>query len=366
MRAFPGAHAGLLLSGVFTFVLMGAGQSIYGPALPAFARAFGLSLAEAGMLISAHWVGCALGVAVMFVKGARITPRHALAPMVLGAAGMAAMAGWPATLASAAVFGAGYGMATTTLNPRVLAAFGAKGPSMLSFLNATFAVGAIVSPLVFVALDSDPRLGFGLTAVLAALAWGVAGAAGRPAAVVASGTRPYRMHLGILSFGAVAIGIEACLGGLGPAALIAAGYSETSAARHLSAFFLVFLAARVVLSFTAHRLPSFGLYAGALAMTAGFAAGAVLVDPGLFFVALGAPAGLFFPGFYVTASRKMGDDPRVPPTIIAAGLVGGIAGPLVLAPAMAALGPLGFFWILLAVSGATTLAALPALRAMAR
>ena len=30
-------------TGIFTFALMGAGQSLYGPALPAFAREFGLS-----------------------------------------------------------------------------------------------------------------------------------------------------------------------------------------------------------------------------------------------------------------------------------------------------------------------------------
>ncbi|MCB6177719.1 hypothetical protein LHP98_06195 [Rhodobacter sp. Har01] len=366
MRELIRANAGLLVAGVASFVLMGAGQSFYGPALPAFARAFGLSLPAAGVLISAHWVGCAIGVAITFLAGPRITPRHALAPMVLGAAGIATMAGWPATLLAAAVFGAGYGMATAVFNPRVLAAFGRQGPSMLSFLNATFAVGAILSPLVFVALGSDPRLGFGLTAVLAALVWLGSGAASRPVALTDGTTRPYRLHLPILAFGAVAIGIEACLGGLGPAALIAAGHSEVSAARHLSAFFLVFLAARMVLSFTAHRIPSFALYTFALGLTALCALGAVLVHAGAFFVAMGAPAGLFFPGFYVTASRKMGDDPRVPPTIIAAGLVGGILSPVVIGPAMAALGPLGFFWIVLGLSLAATLAALVSLRGMSR
>jgi fucose permease len=359
-------HARLLFAGVATFVLMGVGQALYGPALPLIARHFGLTPAEAGLLISAHWVGCALGVAVMFLAGARVTPRHALAPMVLGAAGLAALAGWTVTLVSAAVFGAGYGMATATFNPRVLAAFGTRGASMLSFLNATFAVGAIVSPLAFVAIGSDPRLGFGLTAILAALVWLGSGSAGGPATLAATGTRPYRLAPGILAFGAVAIGIEACLGGLGPSALIAAGHSEDSAARHLSAFFLVFLAARVALSFTAHRIPSFLLYTGALAAACLCALGAVLVDPGVFFVASGAPASLFFPGFYVTASRKMGDDPRVPPTIIAAGLVGGILSPIVVGPAMAALGPLGFFWILLGVSAATTVAALLSLKRMSR
>lgn len=366
MRDLIKANAGLLFAGVATFVAMGIGQSIYGPALPAFTRAFGVTQAEAGLVLSAHWVGCFVGVAIMFAVGRGVTPRHALALMTLGSAGIATMAGWWMVLASALVFGAGYGMATSVLNPRVLVAFGSRGASMLSFLNATFGIGAIAAPLVFVALGSDPQLGFGITAAFCAATWAGAGRTGTAAATATMGTRPFRPHLPILAFGAVAIGLEACLGGLGPTALIAAGLSEDSAARHLSAFFVVFLIARLVLTFTAHRIPSFGLYTAAMLMALVCALGAVLVSPAVFFVAAGAPAGLFFPGFYVTASRKMGDDPRVPPTIIAAGLVGGIFSPLAIAPAMAALGPLGFFWIMLGLTAATSLLALLSLRSMAR
>ena len=71
-------NAALLLVGIATFVLMGAGQSLYGPALPAFSRAFGVSIGQAGLLVSAHWIGCAIGVAGMFVWGARTTPRAVL------------------------------------------------------------------------------------------------------------------------------------------------------------------------------------------------------------------------------------------------------------------------------------------------
>ena len=41
MRQFLTAHRGLLFAGIASFVLMGAGQALYGPAIPAFARAFG-------------------------------------------------------------------------------------------------------------------------------------------------------------------------------------------------------------------------------------------------------------------------------------------------------------------------------------
>ena len=364
MKDLIRAHAGLLFAGVATFVMMGAGQSLYGPSLPAFSRIFAVSEAQAAVLISAHWVGCFIGVAIMYLRGSGITPRHALAAMALGAAGVAALAGWWTTVAGAMVFGMGYGLSTAVFNPRVLKAFGTQGPSMLSLLNATFGVGAIVAPLVFVAIGSDPRWSFGLTAAFAAAIWLFAGPAGREAGAATGRATSFRPHWGIMAFGAVGIGLEASLIGLGPTALIRSGVAEPAAAELLSGFFVVFLLARVVLIFVAHRIAPFLLYTLAVSAAAISALGAVFLSPSLFFVAMGAPAGLFFPGFYVTASGKMGEDLRVPPTIIASGLVGGIGAPLVLAPLMAGMGDRGFFWIVAAVTLALTLAAVLSLRRM--
>ena len=364
MKELIRAHAGLLFAGVATFVMMGAGQSLYGPALPAFSRLFGVTVAEAGVLVSAHWVGCFVGVGFMYLKGGAVTPRHTLVTMAIGAAGVAALAGWWATIAGAVVFGMGYGMSTAVFNPRVMRAFGDKGPSMLSLLNATFGLGAIAAPLIFVALGSDPRWSFGLTAALAAGIWLFAGPAGRAGAAPAGAVKAFRPHWGIMAFGAVAIGLEACLIGLGPTALIQAGVAERTAAELLSAFFVVFLVARVGLIFVAHRIAPFALYTGAVAVAALCAVGAVLISPAVFFVAMGAPAGLFFPGFYVTASGKMGEDLRVPPTIIASGLVGGIGAPLIVAPLMVGMGERGFFWLVAGVTLALTAAAVLSLRRM--
>ncbi len=364
MKDLIRAHSGLLFAGVATFVMMGAGQSLYGPALPAFSRIFDVSEAQAGVLVSAHWVGCFIGVGLMYLKGGGITPRHALAAMAVGAAGVSALAGWWATVAAAVVFGAGYGLSTAVFNPRVLRAFGTFGPSMLSMLNATFGVGAIAAPLIFVALGSDPRWSFGLTAAFAAVIWLFAGSAGREGAAPEGEIRAFKPHWGIMGFGAVAIGLEACLIGLGPTALIRAGLAETTAAELLSAFFVVFLLARVVLIFVAHRIAPFVLYTAAVVTSAACALGAIFVSPAVFFVAMGAPTGLFFPGFYVTASGKMGEDIRVPPTIIASGLVGGIGAPLVLAPLMAGMGERGFFWIIGGVLCALSLGAVLSLRRM--
>jgi MFS family permease len=358
------AHAGLLLAGIATFVMMGAGQALFGPALPVYVRDFSLSEGEAGLFVALVWVGCFLGVGLMYFRGALIGPRHTLAVMAVGTGVMALGPNWVLILLGGVLFGAGYGMATAVFNPRVMRAFGATGPSMLSLLNATFGVGAIAAPLVFVWLGSDPAWSFGIVALVLVAIWAGAGAAGREGVAQTGAVKAFRPHWAILSFGLVAIGMEASLAGLGPTALIRAGVAEDTASQLLSAFFVVFLLARVALIFVAHRVQPFQLYTVAVSSAAVFALGAVFLAPGPFFVAMGASTGLFFPGFYVTAAGKMGDDIRVPPTIVASGLVGAITAPLVLAPLSATLGDRGFFVLVAAILVAVSIAAVLSLRRM--
>jgi MFS transporter, FHS family, glucose/mannose:H+ symporter len=364
MLALMRSNAALLLTGLASFVCMGAGQSLYGPALPAFARELGLTLVEAGWLISAHWIGCLIGVACMFGFGAPVSPRIVLGLMGVGAGLIAAALGWWGTLAGALVFGAGYGCATVVFNPRVLAAFGENGPSMLSLLNAIFSLGAIAAPLLFVAMGSQPALTFGIVA-MGCVAVSILSGADRDAPMIASHLdEPYRIHWGILAFGVVAIGMEACLIGLGPTALIKAGETEDQAANLLSLFFVAFLAARLTLVFAARYLPSFTLFTLAIGGTGFAALCAALFDPAMFFVLIGLAAGLFFPSFFVTAARKMGTNARVAPTIIAAGLVGGILSPVLMGSIMSGLGRYGFFWIIAAICGLTAVMATVSLRQM--
>lgn len=140
--------------------------------------------------------------------------------------------------------------------------------------------------------------------------------------------------------------------------------AEARASELLSAFFVVFLLARVALIFVAHRVQPFVLYTVAVTSAAAFALGAVFVSPSVFFVAMGASAGVFFPGFYVTGAGKMGEDIRVPPTIVASGLVGAIGAPLLLAPLSAGLGERGFFVLVAGILLAVSVAALLSLRRM--
>jgi len=357
MQNLIGARFGLLGVALIAFVMMGAGQSLYGPALPALTRQFALADGQASWLVSAHWLGCGIGVAAMYLTGPRLGPRHALFAMFLGAAGVATSAAWMVTLGGAVVFGAGYGVATVVFNPRVLQMFGARGPAMVSLINAVFGIGAIIAPLVFVALGSNPVTTFACVAGLAALIWLAAGGLNDPPDAAIAPSRPFSPRLGLMLFPVFAIGLEACLIGLGPTALITAGQSEPMAATLLSGFFACFLAARVALIFVAHRIAPFTLFTLALAGTSACAFGAIFISAPHFFVIMGAFAGLFFPGFYVAATQIMGTDARVAPTIIAAGLVGGIPAPVIMSGLMHQLGPFGFFWIVAAIALCVAIAA---------
>lgn len=365
MRQVLKANAGLLVAGIGSFIAMGAGQSLFGPALPAFSRHFGLLGSEAGLLVSAQWVGAAIGVAVMFFRPEKVSARIALAVMAAGTALIAAHLVWALTVAGALVFGVGYGACTVIYNPRVLKAFGEHGPAMVGLLNAVFGIGAIAAPLVFVALGNDPVLGFALVSGLCALVWIGSGTVGAAEPVRASRGR-FTLRPGILVFGAVAIGMEASLIGLGPTALIAAGLSETRAAELLSMFFVAFLLVRLGLIWLSGMMRPFTLFTSALGLAGLSALGAMLISPGLFFVAMGVAAGLFFPAFYVCATVRMGDDPRVAPTIVASGLAGGISTPLLMGLLMSQFGDAIFFWVVAAVTLGTAFAGVLSLGHMNR
>ena len=360
------AKSALLMSGLSSLLIVGAGAGIFGPAVPVFEAQFQLSTVTAGLLISTLWIGCLTGVLLMYFKGAVMTPQLPLALMALGCVVLALAPMWWVVLAGAIVFGIGYGSVAALFNPRVLSAYGETGASKVGLLNALYSIGAILAPYAFTLLGSDLRPVFWGMAVIAGLTALLSGKIGLTGLVPEAHGRGFKLHLPILVLAALAIGIEASLGGLGPAALIRAGVAEETAAVLLSLFFVAQLATRVTLIFTAHRFPDFAIFVAAVTIAALCALGAALISPAFFFPPMGVAAGLFFQGEYVTATRKMGDDPRVSPVILGVGLAGAVVSPLIYARFMDALGPHGFFWLVGGVAAVTTALSLAFYRAMMR
>ncbi|MEO8242019.1 MAG: MFS transporter [bacterium] len=358
----------LLAAGLLAFLLLGAGQAVMGPALPVFRKIFSIDLAAASWMISALGIGSFSGLVVLYFFGRFATPTRALLVMIAGAALIAASPNFPVSVAACALFGLGYGAVAAQFNVRILTAFGVRGPSMLSLLNAGYSVGAILAPLLFVTLGSNPRLLFGIIAALTALTIVITGKTGNtktppPAEGISSG---FRFHLPILAFGLVGIGVEVSLTGLGPSGLIRAGIDPARAAELLSAFFVAFLAGRLGLTLVADRIPPFAIFIAAVLLTAvcAFACGAF--DPAWFFPPMGFSAGLIFPGYFVTAAAKMGSDSRVAPVILATTQIGAVTAPLIIGQLVPQMGDRGFFWLIGGTSAAIGLIGLATYRRMQR
>lgn len=366
MQGTESARRALMASGLASFVLLGLAQAIFGPVLPVYQQRFGLETAQAGWLISAFWVGCFSGVVGMFLAAGRAGPRPGLAAAAIGAALMGLAPSWPLVLLGGLIFGGGYGSLAAVFNPRILSAFGSRGGAMMSLLNAIFSFGAIAAPLVFLALGSEPRPTFLAFAALAAVIWLASGAVSRDGVGAATERTGYRMHWPMLIFGMLAIGMEAALVSLGPTALIRAGVSAGDASGLLSVFYVSYLVSRLVLVFVADRIPAFTVYVGAMGFAVVCALGALFLSPALFFPPMGVSASLFFHGFFVTATRKMGSDARVPPVIIGAGLVGAMILPLICAQLIGPMGDRGFFWLILIWAGVVTVASAAVMRQMNR
>ena len=288
---------------------------------------------------------------------ARTGPKTGLVLSGIGTALMATVASWPVVLLGGAFFGAGYGVIAAVYNPRVLAAFGARGPAMMSLLNAIFTFGAIASPQVLLALNSDPMLTFGVFTAFTACILALALPMGDTRSPSEETARPITPDWLVLGFAAMGIGMESSLIGLGPTALVIAGETEATAAQLLSYFFVAYLLSRVLLIFLAHRVPPFALYLGAWVMTATLALACVYGDAGFWFPFIGFACGFFFHGGFLTGLARMGSTTRVSALMLAAGLVGAIVQPMIMAQVLEGLGSKGFFQITLGLGLALTLAA---------
>lgn len=355
----------ILVGSIIAFVLMGAGQSLMGPALPEFRQIFNLSVASASMAVTAQWVGALLGVIALFFGGQRDWTQLAFGLLVAGAALMALQVNWPLTLLGSLAFGAGYGASLALVNSRLLQAFEKTGPSMVSLVNALFGGGAIVAPLVFVALARNPELSFGILAAGLILPFLLSFffPPQRMTEKSTEGKRTSNISIPTLWIGASGTAVEACLIGLGPVILVSASFSDSAAASALSLFFVFFLGGRIMLSFIGHRLPAAPMLIG------GFVGGAVLlacagsgIYPTLTYPIAGFFIGSIFPNFFVFGSNRMGKDAKTGSIIVTAALAGGVAGPLIVGQVVAEMPPLTPFWLLAGYSAFVALCGVRVLR----
>ncbi|MGH3733735.1 MAG: MFS transporter [Acidimicrobiales bacterium] len=154
--------------------LEGAVAALYGPLLLTIAKKFQVSLPQAGGVLSVHFVGALVGVAIGWIAMRRVrgglVVSAALVCLALGALAVALTAGWGLFLGSIFVIGLGFGGLSCAVNSLLARTALAGRPRRLSIANAGYCVGAIMGPLLVILVR--PRhytLLFGAAAAVAAL-----------------------------------------------------------------------------------------------------------------------------------------------------------------------------------------------------
>ena len=152
-----GSFTRLALAGSTTsFALIGAMSSVYGPLLVTFSHKFALSLPTAGEALAVHFIGALVGVLVGWL-GVRWTSGRTvivtgMLSLALGTFGAAAATGWSTFLPFVFLIGLGFGALDSTTNT-LLARTAFDGRARrLSFVNAGYGVGAVIGPLLVIAL----------------------------------------------------------------------------------------------------------------------------------------------------------------------------------------------------------------------
>ncbi|MFD3501377.1 MFS transporter [Streptomyces sp. NPDC058678] len=256
------------------FVLIGALQALYGPAIPAFREEFGLSPSAAGLGLSAHFVGGVAGVLLFDRLYGRLGNRQILGAsyllMAVGAAGFALAPNWPAALAAALLAGLGFGGIDYGLNQLFAVGFGRRSTAMLNILNAHFGIGAILGPALVGMIGSAHYpaifLGFALANLpLLLCLTGVRDRAPGPADSAGADDgralgRSLSSVLGVfVALYVLHVGIEAGVGGWEPTHLETVGYGAGVAATATSVYWLMmtvgrFLVAPIALRFSAQAI----------------------------------------------------------------------------------------------------------------
>ncbi|GAA2966359.1 MFS transporter [Streptomyces enissocaesilis] len=328
------------------FVLIGALQALYGPAIPAFREEFGLSPSAAGLGLSAHFIGGVAGVLLFDRFFGKVGNRQILGAsyllMAVGAAGFALAPNWPLALAMALLAGLGFGGIDYGLNQLFATGFGHRSTAMLNVLNAHFGIGAILGPALVGAVGAAgyPAIfvGFALANLPLLLCLrGVRNRTPQPGGSAAADTAD-RQVLG-RSLGSVLamfvtlyvlhVGIEAGVGGWEPTHLETVGYGAGIAATATSVYWLMmtvgrFLVAPIALRFSAQSIITVscaGMTVCLLLATVPELAPYAYAGVGLFIAPI-FPTGLPWLNEAAPRARRAGA------LVIAASMVGGVvAGP---------------------------------------
>lgn len=328
MRQAPVISLQATLTGLASFILIGAAQALYGPSLTGFTAAFQLRSGSAGLIVSVHSAGALLGVlsAIPLARHplARWRVAVSLCLLSLGALLVGVAYSWPTTLAGAFIIGLAYGALTIGINSLFAVAYGDRSPAMVNLLNAIFGIGAILSPLLILLFPERPQFAFvTLSAISTCLIpFGFTMDDRLEAKAPAPASQSKHLFIIFVIFLALGVGVEASSIGFAATYLVFTGLSPSAAAAVISLFFVAFTLARLLAVPLSLKLTPVQLVMGSLCLTAlllllSMRAALAPVTIAL----LGASLALFFPNSFTWLSQELGTSGSSV-VIIAGALVG--------------------------------------------
>ncbi|TJZ57566.1 MFS transporter [Streptomyces piniterrae] len=329
------------------FVVIGALQALYGPAIPALREKFDLTPAAAGLGLSAHFIGALLGVLVFHLLCGKTGNRQLLGGsyllMALGSLGFALSPAWLPALASAFVAGLGFGGIDYGLNQLFSLGFGDRSTAMLNLLNAHFGIGAVAGPALVGWLGAENYLWiFGATAAISVLLMATLGGVAQKEPVSESQTHRPSGQSRILPIVAAFIGIyvfhvaiETGVGGWEPTHLETFGYGAAAAATATSAYWLAmtvgrFLAVPLTLRFSAPAI----VITCCLGMAASLLLATIPAAAPYAYIGVGLTIAPIFPTCLPWLNRAVPTVAAAGAYVIAASMIGGVAFPPLLGTAI--------------------------------
>jgi fucose permease len=331
------------------FVLIGAIQALYGPAISAFRADFGISLPMAGLALGTQFLGGVAGV-LWYVRSRRAvrTPTllaGSLLALAGGSAGFALAPDWPLALAAAFLAGLGFGGIDYGFNDLFARAFDRRGSAMLNILNAHFGVGAIAGPFLVALLGPGryPVIFLGLAAASLLLLAGVRGIHPGPIApsggVTAKPVRRAGLLIAFIVLYMFNVGVEAGVGGWEPTHLEALGQTAATAASATSVYWLMLTVGRFLVVPLTLRWSDRAIVTGScLGMAVCLALAAVPAFAPFAYAGVGLFIAPVFPTGLPWLHRTVPGAQRAGAYVIAASMIGGVAFPPVLGVGIAQTG----------------------------
>jgi fucose permease len=330
------------------FIVIGALQALYGPAIPIFLEKFGLSSSGAGLALSAHFAGALVSVVVFHRLHGGIGNRQLLGAsyflMAIGCVIFAVASHWPLALAGAVVIGLGFGGIVYGLNQLFSVGFGHRSTAMLNLLNAHFGMGAVAGPALIGWLGprNYPWIFSAFAVICLLLLFTLTGVhQDRPEHIIdahatSRGGRRTTILVGafVLIY-LLHVGIQTGVGGWEPTHLEALGYSATAAATATSVYWLALTIGRFLIVPLSLRLSGSSIVIGScLGMALCLALATVPALTPSAYVGVGLFIAPIFPTALPWLNRTVPTISAAGAYVIAAAMIGGVIFPPMLGKAI--------------------------------